>query len=131
MVDDELQGVDQVVRGDDLASSTPRQILLQQLLGFERPEYQHVPLVLGPTGRRLAKATVRSACPSSPPRVDGARRRRRAGPLGRPRLVVRTILDDHGRTAGRSVRPVAAPHPALDLRRAAGVPRLRRRATMQ
>ena len=55
VVDDELQGVDQVVRGDDLATSTPRQILLQQLLGFERPEYQHVPLVLGPTGRRLAK----------------------------------------------------------------------------
>jgi len=51
----ELQGVDQVVRGDDLASSTPRQILLQQLLGFERPSYLHVPLVLGPTRERLAK----------------------------------------------------------------------------
>ena len=55
VVDDEDQAIDQVVRGDDLASSTPRQLLLQQLLGFGRPEYQHVPLVLGPTGQRLAK----------------------------------------------------------------------------
>jgi len=55
VVDDALQGVDQVVRGDDLAPSTPRQILLQQLLGFEQPEYWHVPLVLGPDGERLAK----------------------------------------------------------------------------
>lgn len=55
VVDDALQGVDQVVRGDDLASSTPRQILLQQLFGFARPEYLHVSLVLGPDGQRLAK----------------------------------------------------------------------------
>ena len=55
VVDDEVQAIDQVVRGDDLATSTPRQLLLQQLLGFRRPEYQHVPLVLGPTGKRLAK----------------------------------------------------------------------------
>jgi glutamyl-tRNA synthetase len=55
VVDDALQGVDQVVRGDDLASSTPRQLLLQRLLGFERPSYLHVPLVLGPAGERLAK----------------------------------------------------------------------------
>ena len=50
-----VQAIDQVVRGDDLASSTPRQLLLQELLGFRRPRYQHVPLVLGPTGKRLAK----------------------------------------------------------------------------
>ena len=55
VVDDANQGVVQVVRGDDLASSTPRQILLQQLLGVPTPEYAHVPLVLGPTGARLAK----------------------------------------------------------------------------
>ncbi len=55
VVDDAAMGVDQVVRGDDLASSTPRQILLQQLLGLPTPEYAHVPLVLGPTGARLAK----------------------------------------------------------------------------
>ncbi|MGK0720773.1 tRNA glutamyl-Q(34) synthetase GluQRS [Leucobacter sp. W1478] len=55
VVDDAAMGVDQVVRGDDLASSTPRQILLQQLLTLPTPEYLHVPLVLGPTGARLAK----------------------------------------------------------------------------
>ncbi|QIK61829.1 tRNA glutamyl-Q(34) synthetase GluQRS [Leucobacter viscericola] len=55
VVDDAAMGIDQVVRGDDLASSTPRQVLLQQLLGLPTPEYAHVPLVLGPTGARLAK----------------------------------------------------------------------------
>lgn len=55
VVDDAGQGVDQVVRGDDLASSTPRQAHLADLLGLPRPRYAHVPLVLGPTGQRLAK----------------------------------------------------------------------------
>ncbi len=55
VVDDAEMGVDQAVRGDDLASSTPRQLLLQQLLGLPRPQYAHVPLVLGPSGARLAK----------------------------------------------------------------------------
>jgi glutamyl-tRNA synthetase len=55
VVDDALQGVTQVVRGDDLWTSTPRQVLLQQLLGLPTPEYLHVPLVLGPDGARLAK----------------------------------------------------------------------------
>jgi len=55
VVDDADMGVDQVVRGDDLASSTPRQMLLQRLLGLPTPQYAHVPLVLGPTGARLAK----------------------------------------------------------------------------
>jgi len=55
VVDDAAQGVDQVVRGDDLLSSTPRQMHLQRLLGFPTPEYAHVPLVLGEMGSRLAK----------------------------------------------------------------------------
>ena len=58
VVDDATMGVDQVVRGDDLAPSTPRQILLQRMLGLPSPpevEYGHVPLVLGPSGARLAK----------------------------------------------------------------------------
>ena len=55
VVDDGMQGVDQVVRGDDLLSSTPRQILLQRLLGIATPAYLHIPLVLGPDGDRLAK----------------------------------------------------------------------------
>ena len=55
VVDDGAQGVTQVVRGDDLLSSTPRQMLLQRLLGLAQPEYVHVPLVLGADGQRLAK----------------------------------------------------------------------------
>ncbi|MEA5455684.1 tRNA glutamyl-Q(34) synthetase GluQRS [Sinomonas sp. JGH33] len=55
VVDDAEQGVDQVVRGDDLLPSTPRQAYLAGLLGYRVPEYAHVPLVLNPAGRRLAK----------------------------------------------------------------------------
>ncbi len=55
VVDDADQGVTQVVRGDDLLSSTPRQLLLQRLLTLDSPEYAHVPLVLGNDGQRLAK----------------------------------------------------------------------------
>jgi glutamyl-tRNA synthetase len=55
VVDDAAQGVTQVVRGDDLLSSTPRQVLLQRLLDLPTPEYLHVPLVLGSDGERLAK----------------------------------------------------------------------------
>jgi glutamyl-tRNA synthetase len=55
VVDDDAQGIGEVVRGADLADSTPRQILLSRLLGLPEPVYVHVPLVLGPDGRRLAK----------------------------------------------------------------------------
>lgn len=55
VVDDGDQAVGEVVRGDDLLDSTPRQLLLQRLLGLPQPSYAHVPLVLGPDGRRLAK----------------------------------------------------------------------------
>ena len=55
VVDDFDQGVGEVVRGDDLLATTPRQILLARLLGAAVPRYAHVPLVLGPDHRRLAK----------------------------------------------------------------------------
>jgi glutamyl-tRNA synthetase len=54
-VDDAAQGIGEVVRGADLADSTPRQILLARLLGLPIPRYAHVPLVLGADGARLAK----------------------------------------------------------------------------
>ncbi|MCX7541797.1 tRNA glutamyl-Q(34) synthetase GluQRS [Corynebacterium sp. P5848] len=54
-VDDAAQGVDQVVRGRDLLSSAPRQAYLAHLLGYPEVGYVHVPLVLGPGGKRLAK----------------------------------------------------------------------------
>jgi len=57
VVDDAAMGVNEVVRGDDLMDSTPRQILLYRALGMvERiPRYTHLPLVIGEDGRRLAK----------------------------------------------------------------------------
>ncbi|WP_028244840.1 tRNA glutamyl-Q(34) synthetase GluQRS [Pseudoclavibacter soli] len=55
VVDDAAQGVDQVVRGDDLLSSAPRQAVLAQLLGYEPPRYAHVPLVVDASGERMAK----------------------------------------------------------------------------
>jgi glutamyl-tRNA synthetase len=55
VVDDAAQGITQVVRGDDLLATTPRQVELQRLLDLPTPEYVHVPLVLGPDGTRLAK----------------------------------------------------------------------------
>jgi glutamyl-tRNA synthetase len=55
VVDDADQGIREVVRGDDLLGSTARQVLLARLLRLAVPSYAHVPLVLGPDGRRLAK----------------------------------------------------------------------------
>jgi glutamyl-tRNA synthetase len=55
VVDDADQGIGEVVRGADLADSTPRQLLLYRLLGLPAPSYVHVPLVLGADGRRLSK----------------------------------------------------------------------------
>ena len=55
VVDDAAQGVDQVVRGDDLLPSSPRQAYLASLLGYPEPAYAHVALVLNADGARLAK----------------------------------------------------------------------------
>jgi glutamyl-tRNA synthetase len=55
VVDDAEQGVDQVVRGQDLLSSTPRQVHLIELLGLPQPEYAHIPLAVNASGERLSK----------------------------------------------------------------------------
>lgn len=55
VVDDAAQGVTEVIRGDDLIPSTPRQLLLYLALGLTPPRFVHVPLVVGSDGRRLAK----------------------------------------------------------------------------
>ncbi|WP_309131802.1 tRNA glutamyl-Q(34) synthetase GluQRS [Brevibacterium sp.] len=55
VVDDGASGIDEVVRGDDLATSAPRQTHLAQQLGLVEPGWMHVPLVLNAAGRRLAK----------------------------------------------------------------------------
>ena len=55
VVDDADMGITEVVRGDDLLAATPAQILIQRSLGLPTPRYCHVPMVVGPDGRRLAK----------------------------------------------------------------------------
>ena len=55
VVDDALSGVSEVVRGNDLLFSTPRQMYLQQTLGFDTPSYYHIPLLTDAMGRRLSK----------------------------------------------------------------------------
>ena len=55
VVDDGEQGITQVVRGEDLADNTARQILLQRALGLPTPGYLHTPLVLGANGEKLSK----------------------------------------------------------------------------
>ena len=55
VVDDAAQGVSDIVRGQDLADNTARQILLQRALGLPTPRYLHTPLVLGANGEKLSK----------------------------------------------------------------------------
>jgi glutamyl-Q tRNA(Asp) synthetase len=55
VVDDAAQGISHVVRGQDLADNTARQIVLQRALGLPMPQYLHTPLVLGDNGEKLSK----------------------------------------------------------------------------
>ena len=55
VVDDAAQGITHIVRGQDLADNTARQILLQRALGLRQPQYLHTPLVLGADGEKLSK----------------------------------------------------------------------------
>ena len=55
VVDDAAQGITHIVRGQDLADNTARQILLQRALGLQQPQYLHTPLVMGGNGEKLSK----------------------------------------------------------------------------
>ena len=61
VVDDEAQGITDVVRGADLLDSTPRQIFLQQQMDFASPRYLHVPVAVNESGQKLSKQTLAPA----------------------------------------------------------------------
>lgn len=67
VVDDHLQGITDIVRGIDLIDSTPRQVWLQQLLGYDTPDYAHIPVAVDTEGRKLAKSTNAAPLPLDEP----------------------------------------------------------------
>ncbi len=58
VVDDAVQGITHIVRGEDLLSNTARQVHLRYLLGYQHPQYLHLPLVLDEHGEKLSKQTL-------------------------------------------------------------------------
>ncbi|WP_298612478.1 tRNA glutamyl-Q(34) synthetase GluQRS [uncultured Thiothrix sp.] len=61
VVDDAWQGITEIVRGSDLLDNTPRQIYLQQLLGYSTPSYAHIPIAINALGQKLSKQTLAPA----------------------------------------------------------------------
>ena len=73
VVDDDYQGITEIVRGQDLLDSTPRQIFLQRLLGYTTPVYLHIPIAINHQGNKLSKQT--GADPIDPQKPMPALRR--------------------------------------------------------
>jgi glutamyl-tRNA synthetase len=91
VVDDAMQDIGEVVRGADLLDSTPRQIQLHRVLGLPSPGYAHVPLVLGPDGRRLAKRHGAATCSRASIPLDYRSIRRSGRPLSAPRGLANAV----------------------------------------
>ncbi|MFG6463910.1 tRNA glutamyl-Q(34) synthetase GluQRS [Roseateles sp. DXS20W] len=91
VVDDAEQGITDVVRGEDLADNTPRQIALQRALGLPMPRYLHTPLVLAADGHKLSKQNGAAAIDLADP---PARQREAAERLGLPAPAAHLGLAD-------------------------------------
>jgi glutamyl-Q tRNA(Asp) synthetase len=85
VVDDAEQGITDVVRGADLLDSTPRQMLLQRLLGYPTPRYLHIPIATNPAGEKLSKQTLAR---SVDPNEAGAHLAAALDFLGQPKPTV-------------------------------------------
>jgi glutamyl-tRNA synthetase len=109
VADDLAMGVTEVVRGGDLASSAPRQVLLARLLGGEAPRFAHVPLLAGADGARLAK------------RAQGMtlRDQRAAGRAGAD--LARALAHAYAHDLGEAADPLQALAERLDFRRLRGL----------
>ncbi|MGH8696982.1 MAG: glutamate--tRNA ligase family protein, partial [Burkholderiales bacterium] len=95
VVDDAAQGVTDVVRGADLLDSTPRQLFLQQLLGFPKPRYLHLPVAINARGEKLSKQTLAAPIDGARPAAALAAALRFLGqspPAGLDRASGRTVL---------------------------------------
>jgi glutamyl-Q tRNA(Asp) synthetase len=90
VVDDAAQDVTDIVRGEDLADNTARQIHLQKLLGLATPRYLHLPLVLGTDSRKLSKQNGAKALVLDEPLTE---LRAAAAVLGLP-LIAASPIDD-------------------------------------
>ncbi|MFC5573788.1 tRNA glutamyl-Q(34) synthetase GluQRS [Xenophilus aerolatus] len=90
VVDDAAQRITDVVRGEDLADNTPRQILLQQALDLPTPRYLHTPLVMGADGQKLSKQNGATALATGTPGEALAALQAAASALGLPPSVAAT-----------------------------------------
>ena len=88
VVDDAEQGITHIVRGEDLLSNTARQIYLQAVLGYKRPEYLHLPLVLDEHGEKLSKQTLATQINTQDERYSLKELRKAATHLGLQNLPV-------------------------------------------
>lgn len=115
VVDDAAQGITAVVRGADLLDSTPRQILLQRLLGYATPSYLHVPVATNAAGEKLSKQTLAPPIDRAAPAAALVRALGFLGqPVPEPRAGARELLAiavrlwDRRRIPRRRAAPVAA-----------------------
>jgi glutamyl-Q tRNA(Asp) synthetase len=112
VVDDAAQGISDVVRGEDLADNTPRQMLLQRALGLPTPRHLHAPLLLGADGRKLSKGNGAAALDVSQPvaALQGAGR-----VLGLPTLDAATPADWLGQAVACWAGIIARSEPSTTL----------------
>jgi len=107
VVDDAAQGITHVVRGQDLADNTARQIVLQRALGLPTPQYLHTPLVLGANGEKLSKQNGALALDLSNPQAVLTALNLAAQVLGLPAVSTHASVAQALASWVQSVRPEA------------------------